>query len=364
LSANPLPWRELRSQADYQIFDLGTDGQITQIGPRMAQKLAAIRLPGLAGKRVLDVGTDFGFWSFLAANEGASQVLGLDRGRRVRGLGWLDLVLLNQATAHELPRLGACEFRAQEIGRQWREHGTFDVVLCMSMYHHAYNVCGDHGSVWLWLARHTAPGGLLVWEGPLDANDPVVQKDVAPSLQADYAEDVILEAAERYFEVVYRGPAVHESTRDVLHLRRRLATGSAWTGNVETGAGGASKAFSHAAGRRIAEVRDAVGVEVVPGSLNLRGKWPFWWHSHYYRARVSDVTDRRAGLAGQWFPRWCRLYPLSARGLQVYAMRFEGEQYPDTFVELLSGVHLRSMLSLNDRDPLTVVAPDGNRDLQ
>ena len=86
----------IREHADYQKFSFQL-GKITNVGSRMQQKLAAIEdvIPDLTGKDVLDIGCDFGFWSFLSAERGADKVVGLDRNRDVKGLGKVDLVGLN-----------------------------------------------------------------------------------------------------------------------------------------------------------------------------------------------------------------------------------------------------------------------------
>ena len=64
--------------SDYQKFDL-INGQVCNIQGRMTDKLKAIPLPDLTGKRVLDIGCDHGFWTFLSA-EKAKKVVALDRG--------------------------------------------------------------------------------------------------------------------------------------------------------------------------------------------------------------------------------------------------------------------------------------------
>jgi len=66
---------------------------------RMAAKLQAVPLPELRGKRVLDVGCDAGAWCWLAAEQGAADVLGLDRGREVRGRGFVDVIKENRRCA-------------------------------------------------------------------------------------------------------------------------------------------------------------------------------------------------------------------------------------------------------------------------
>lgn len=177
-----------------------------QTDQRMAAKLSAIPLPDLKGVSVLDVGTDHGAWVRLALERGASRVLGLDRGRHVRGEGWVDLVERNRAS------IPGAEFERIDWGNEFTEFGRFDVVLCLSMYHHAYGNCGDHDRLWSWLRAHT--GKVLLWEGPLDTRDSVARR--ATEGRTGYDRDSIISAAERYFEVEVIGPAVHEPYREVL----------------------------------------------------------------------------------------------------------------------------------------------------
>ena len=132
-----------------------------QTDDRMRLKAAAVPLPDMRGKRVLDVGTDFGWWAFRCAARGARRVVGLDRNRLVRG-EMTDLVAMNRAAALADPAHAACEFVRQAVGADWREHGTFDVILMLSVYHHAYALCGDHAPLWYWARRQIEGDGELL----------------------------------------------------------------------------------------------------------------------------------------------------------------------------------------------------------
>ena len=211
---------------DYQQFTLDADGLVIAAGERMQAKAEALQETGLApdflaGCSVLELGCDMGFWSFLASSAGARNVLALDRNRPVRGRGPVDLIAENTALARRFARHDRVHFRQTNLGAQWPEFGLFHVVLAMSVTHHVYAQCGDHVPVWHWLARHLIPGGLLVWEGPIDAADPVIVKDVPTHLQGGYHAlnlDTALQMAG--LQVMYRGPAKHEPTRQVWSCRR------------------------------------------------------------------------------------------------------------------------------------------------
>jgi tRNA (mo5U34)-methyltransferase len=75
---DPVTLREaVDSMSWHHQIDLG-HGIVTPGGDRSAQKLAALQLPPLAGKSVLDVGAWDGYFSFAAERLGASRVVALD----------------------------------------------------------------------------------------------------------------------------------------------------------------------------------------------------------------------------------------------------------------------------------------------
>lgn len=315
-----------------------------QTPERMAAKLKAMPPLSVAGKRVLDVGTDFGAWCFYSARNGAVDVLGLDRNREVRGVGPVDLIARNRAQAEA--ECSPCRFEHIDVGRQWREFGRFDLVLVLSVYHHIYEAAGgDHVPVWYWLHRHCALDAELLWEGPVDDTDPVVRANVSAANRARYTKKDILNAARLYFEAEYVGPAIHEPTREVWRFKPLMRDALCDVGRAQSGAGGATKAFEHAGGRRMDEIETALGVRPIPGSLNVRMDDPFRWHVDYYRAQVLDVAERGKGLDVEWAPRWARFYPVrvSLAGVPAYAFRFEGEKYSPNFVELIAPTCLRDM---------------------
>lgn len=315
-----------------------------QTETRMGAKMASFSFPYVMGKRVLDVGCDMGFWSFLAAAKGADFVLGLDRNRDVRGIGPVDLIALNRRRAEDEGRDNV-RFEAINLGRQWREFGRFDVVFVLSMYHHWFECCGDHHAVWFWLWRHCAPGSQVIWEGPVDDSDPVVRANISDENRRDYSRLSIMAAAGRYFEAQHIGPARHEPTREVWRFRP-LARFPRYThGRMTDGARGATAAFEHAGGRRIGEIDAVLGVRPVAGSLNITLDGPFDWDEGYYRAQVLDVVERGKGLDVEWKPRWARFYPLKIEGVDAWAFRFEGEGYDSHFMELIAPVRLRDVMT-------------------
>jgi hypothetical protein len=308
---------------------------------RMQKKLRAVPIPAdLTGKSVLDVGCDHGAFCALAKERGADLVLGVDRGRPVKGVP-TDLVALNRQA---LPQ---CEFRGMELGRQWDVLGEFDLVLMLNLYHHVYAVAGgDHESIWFWLHKNTDPRGELLWENPTSTADGVALKDIPAALHGGYNEQAIRAAAERYFDIEVVGQG-WVASRVVWRCKPKLVNSHSYA-VVKDGAGGASKAFAFAGERRMREIDTALGFYPAPGSLNLQAGAPFDYGRKYFRTQILDVVDRKRGLASAWAPRWCRFYPLDIEGETAYAMRFEGEKYPDTLVELIAGTHLRTKLDLKN----------------
>jgi 2-polyprenyl-3-methyl-5-hydroxy-6-metoxy-1,4-benzoquinol methylase len=323
------------------MFDIAPDYQTAE---RMELKQRAIPWPDFTGKRVLDCGTDFGNWTFYAARHGARDVLGLDRNRAVRGFGPVDLIEMNRERAVNMG-LSQCRFERINMGKEWREFGQFDAVLVMSVYHHILESAGgDHAAVWFWLSRHCAPGGVLIWEGPVDDSDPVVRANVSKESQAGFTQKNILAAAGKWFDAEFIGPALHEPTREVWRFTRKETKGFAYIAHAVAGAGGATPAFKYAGERRMGEIETALGARPLPGSLNLRLERDFRWGENYYRAQILDVANRGAGLNSEWAQRWARFYPVEIEGQSAWAMRFEGEKYPANFVELVAPTYLRSAL--------------------
>lgn len=340
----------MTSISDYQQFALA-DGRFSQIGARMQKKLDAIPLPDLKGKEVLDIGCDNGFWSYLAAQEGAAYVLGIDRNRPIRERGFTDLIVENRRIVDDHPWLKTCEFREMDLGRQWHELRRFDVIFMFSMYHHVFqNTGGDHAPIWYWLRRQIKDDGVLLWENPVDDTDNTVRMDVDWQLQPRYRKDEILAAAAQYFDYEYIGPALHEPSREVYRFTPKPPMQARIHGIIMHGHGGARDAFEYAGRRRCREFSHALDWYPYPGSLNVRASSDFPWDACYYRALILDVVDRHVGVDGAWAARWARFYPVILGGktmanewranFKVCAFRFEGEDYSDRLIELVADHHL------------------------
>lgn len=304
-----------------------------QTPERMELKRKAIPLPDLAGKTVLDIGCDHGYWCWLAADLGASHVLGVDRNR-----DGIDLITKNTEEAHRLDAV--CAFSEMNVGKQWRYFGKFDVVFLFSLYHHIYQNCGDHRAIWFWLWQHTSEE--LLWENPTGDDDAVVRMNVT---RRDYDRASILRAASIYFDVELVGPALHVATREVWRCIPKTIKPNDWRGQITSGSpagGGATRAFEYASGRRIDEIEAILGVRMFPGTLNLNLDRAFDWDKSYYRAQLLETVDR-SDLSAEWKPRWARFYPVIINNdvfTPTYALRFEGETYRDNYLEVIAPTRL------------------------
>ena len=111
------------------------------------RKLTRLHLPqNLSGKQVLDVGCNEGFFCAIAAERGASRVVGLEHNRE-------SLDVARQKYGHD-----SIEFLLQD----WRSlpRGPFDFVLWTPAMHYE----ADPARVFRNIAEVLAPDGILVLE--------------------------------------------------------------------------------------------------------------------------------------------------------------------------------------------------------
>ena len=106
-------------------------------------KLAALYLPDISGKTVLDVGCNLGFFCGYAAFQGAASVVGIDKNPE----------FIAQAK-NFFPQ---CSFYCQD----WQSlDGQYDIILFLSALHYAE----DQKEILDFLMSHLTPNGLLVLE--------------------------------------------------------------------------------------------------------------------------------------------------------------------------------------------------------
>ena len=122
-------------------IDLG-GGIVTPGRDKSARKLKALRLPSLAGKTVLDIGANDGFFSFAAERAGAARVVAID------WYAWANKSPTNAPLAstkaafdlaHEVlgSRVETLEADLNDLTPE--EVGRFDVVLMLGVLYHLRN---------------------------------------------------------------------------------------------------------------------------------------------------------------------------------------------------------------------------------
>ncbi len=132
-----------------------------------------------------------------------------------------------------------------------------------------------------------------------------------------------------------------------------------YTGLIRKGHGGASKCFMWENERRINEIQAGLGIRPVAGSLNIQLDKEFDWSpSLAINFLVMDVI-KRPSLLGEWDHFVCSFYPCKLKNsngdeARAWAMRFKKDidVYRKDFVELVSDVHIRTQLNLNDGEKI------------
>jgi CTP-dependent riboflavin kinase len=105
----------------------------------------------------------------------------------------------------------------------------------------------------------------------------------------------------------------------------------------------------------MARLRELAGFQLVPGTLNVRLPGPVERDSAWRYVPAAELAtdwEERTGQAG------CHLAPVliagSYRGLAFQADEPGEPGYPPDQIELLSEVHLRNALGLQDGDAIAV----------
>ena len=95
--------------------------------------------------------------------------------------------------------------------------------------------------------------------------------------------------------------------------------------------------------RRGAAIADAVGVDVVPGTLNVMLNRPFDWAG----AKVVPMPDAVSwsALDGPWLTSTARIKRVEVGGVEAWALRMERSRAPDRLLELVAPVRLRDAIT-------------------
>lgn len=173
---------------------------------RTLEKLKALKLPDLAGRRFLDVGCNEGFFCGFAGSQGAGRVVGIDQSRP----------FLDRARR----RFPGCEFYLQGWDRL--PEGRFDVILLASALHYAQ----DQAALLRQLVGKLSTDGVLVVELGIVSNPKSEWVKVERGIDQRYfptmakLREILSEYAWKWM-----GPSVSQSgdpvARHVIHISRR-----------------------------------------------------------------------------------------------------------------------------------------------
>jgi len=208
-SVRALVEEQLGTGYRYQQFDCNGVGLLP--GTKVSLKMEAWGdlLKDFTGDPVLDIGCNLGFFTFLAAQRGASKSIGVDVDRK--RIDWAE------------------RFRRQvrvEFDHEWMDRveflldlddvvGRFDYIFMWSVYHHMFKLHPDHDYWFQWLFEHLAPDGQILFEGPFTP-DYIIERIGL----GDVWTRETLEAAMSRFSWRYLGPAKHTGGREMVLLWR------------------------------------------------------------------------------------------------------------------------------------------------
>ena len=163
----------------YQSFS-GQNGNSDSMNKWKALQLGAGEI---AGKRVLDLGCNEGFFCLQAASLGATKVLGLDANQ-----SWITLASkrLTEKTK------GVVSYECRDWGSLKNEPtAAYDVILFLSAFH--YVKPASHDELIREIHRILAPGGLLVLEVG------IVPRDTEEWVTVKRARDTVIHGTQKAF---------------------------------------------------------------------------------------------------------------------------------------------------------------------
>jgi SAM-dependent methyltransferase len=264
-------------------------------------KLAALRLPVLEGRRFLDVGCNEGFFCGFAAFSGATRSVGLDRSR--------------ECIARARQRFPDCEFHCQS----WDAlpDGPFDVILLASALHYA----DDQPDLLHRLVERLDRDGVLVLELGLVASQKSEWVKVTRGIDERWFPSLMkLREILAPYASKWKGRSVDQSgdpvPRHVVHVSRRRPVAYLLMKPPGFGKSSLVKQLFVPAGIRVVS-GDKQMVRLVDGELDVPKTMHELVAGGFSRYTIDDSIERvfKHGFGREWVDTW-----LAAAGDGDFAM--------------------------------------------
>lgn len=253
-------------------------------------KLTALRLPLLEGRRFLDVGCNEGFFCGFAAFSGASRSVGLDRSR--------------ECIARARQRFPDCEFHCQS----WDAlpDGPFDVILLASALHYA----DDQPALLHRLVEQLDRDGVLVLELGLVASQKSEWVKVTRGIDERWFPSLMkLREILAPYASKWKGRSVDQSgdpvPRHVVHVSRRRPVAYLLMKPPGFGKSSLVKQLFVPAGVRVVS-GDKQMVRLVDGELDVPRVMRELVTGDFSRYTIDDSIERvfKHGFGREWVATW------------------------------------------------------------
>lgn len=245
-------------------------------GSRTLEKLKALHLPSMQGKRFLDVGCNEGFFCGYALWDGAARSVGLDRNA--------DFIVRAQR------RFPGCEFLLQ--GWDQLPQGPFDVILLASALHYA----GDQPALVNALMSCLAADGTLVLELGIHPSQKNEWVQVSRGIdERSFPSMGKLQEVLRPHAWKFMGPSIAQQgdpvPRFVVHVRPRRRVAYLLMQPPGYGKSSIARGLFHPAGVRVVN-GDRIIDQVARAKLSADAALQAVVNQDYSPSRIDQVTQR------------------------------------------------------------------------
>lgn len=163
----------------------------------------------LKGKRIIDVGCNFGLFSILSQQCGA-EVIGVDPNIKAIEIANKIIKLLNINI----------EYRLNIFNDELIKDKKYDYIICCSCYHYLWGNHQDHNKIF---KIFYAMGGDIFFEDALDMTDfycnEYFEREL-PDKKDEYTKEKILNAAKKYYDIQHIGDHIC-GTRHIYWMKRK-----------------------------------------------------------------------------------------------------------------------------------------------